>query len=106
MDRNKLNGQFEVLNPWAEVDPIALRGISPRPVDLAGKTVGVFCYHYKPSSRPILTAVEEKLREKLPSLKFSWFLFDRHFDVTETEYKAEFEEWAKGIDAAVTAVGD
>jgi hypothetical protein len=31
------NGQYEVLNPWAEVDPISFRGLTaPRLADLAG----------------------------------------------------------------------
>ena len=35
-------GQYEVLSPWAEVDPIPLRGISPRIKTLAGKKIGLF----------------------------------------------------------------
>lgn len=103
---NKLNGQYEVVNPWAEADPIPLRGISPRLADLTGKTVGLFVANAKVASRPILTVVEQKLRERVPSLKFSWFLFDYNLNVTETTDKTRFEEWVKGIDAAVAAVGD
>ncbi len=103
---SKLNGQYEVLNPWAEVDPVLLRGISPRLVDLKGKTVGLFVANAKIASRPIITVVEQKLRERFPSLTFSWFMFDHNLDVTETKDKARFEEWAKGIDAAVAAVAD
>ena len=103
---NKLNGQYEVLNPWAEVDPIPLRGISPRLVDLTGKTVGLFVANAKVASRPTLTVVEQKLRERFSSLKFNWFLFDFNLAVSETKDKARFEEWIKGIDAAVAAVGD
>jgi len=36
------NYQYEVLNPWADLDPVPLRGISPRVTDLAGKTIGLF----------------------------------------------------------------
>ena len=106
MNANRLNGQYEVLNPWAELDPVTLRGISPRLADLKGKTIGLFAPDYKVASRPILTVVEQKLRERFPSLKFNWFLFPYNLDVTETEYKEKFEEWVKGIDAAVAAVGD
>ena len=101
-----MNGQCEVLNPWAEVDPIPLRGISPRVTDLTGKTIGLFAALYKPASRPILTVVEQKLKERFPTLKLSWFLYDYNVKVTESEDKARFEEWVKGVDAAVTAVGD
>jgi len=56
-----MNGQYEVLNPWAEVDPIPLRGISPRVADLEGKSIGLLCGS-KVGSRPILTAVEKQLK--------------------------------------------
>ena len=97
-----MNGQYEVLNPWAEVDPLPLRGISPRVTDLTGKTVGLFADLVKPASRPILTAVERQLKERFPTLKFSWFLSGSN----EPEDKDKFEEWVKGVDTAVTAVGD
>ena len=103
---NKLNGQYEVLNPWAEADPVPLRGISPRLVDLTDKTIGLFAINYKIASRPILTVVEQKLKERFPSLKFSWFLFDYNLDILETEDKSRFEEWIKGVDVAAVAVGD
>ena len=106
MNTNKFNGQYEVLNPWAEADSIPFRGISPRLTDLKGKTIGLFVANAKIASRPIITVVEQKLKERLPSLTFSWFLHNYKFDVSETEDKASFEEWAKGIDAAVVAVGD
>jgi len=41
--------QFEVLSPWADVDPIPLRGISPRLSSLAGKKIGIFV---NPKRRP------------------------------------------------------
>ena len=72
-----MNGQYEVLNPWAEVDSISFRGISPRVTDLTGKTVGFYGGIYKTVARPILTVVEGKLKERFPTLKSSWFLYDR-----------------------------
>ena len=42
-----MNGQYEVLNPWAEVDPIPLKGIAPRVADLTGKTMGLFAITFK-----------------------------------------------------------
>ena len=106
-----MNGQYEVLNPWAEADPIPLRGISRRVTDLTGKTIGLFCANYKVASRPILTVVEEKLKDKFPKLKFSWFETNYNLEVTETKStgtkdKASFEEWVKGVDAVIAAVGD
>jgi len=101
-----MNGQYEVLNPWAEADPIPLRGISPRVADLTGRTIGLLCASYKVASQPILTVVEEKLKERFPKLKFSWFEYGDNLEVAGTEEKARFEEWVKGVDAVVTAVGD
>ena len=101
-----MNGQYEVLNPWAEVDPIPLRGISPRVADLTGRSIGLLCDTFKVASRPILTVVEEKLKERFPKLKFSWFEYGDNLEVTETKDKASFEEWVKGVDTVVAAVGD
>ena len=101
-----MNGQYEVLNPWAEADPIPLKGITPRVADLDGKTVGLFATITKPAAQPILTVVERKLKERFPKIKFSWFLHGLNIGVAETADKGRFEEWAKGIDAAITSVGD
>jgi hypothetical protein len=99
--------QYEVLNPWAEVDPIPLRGISPRVTGtLAGKKIGLFA-NFKRAARPILTEVEKKLKAKYPNIETS--LFDSRGNnvlETETENKGKFEAWAKGVDAVVGAVGD
>lgn len=101
-----MNNEYEVLSPWAEADPIPLNGITPRPGDLAGKIIGLFCSRFKPASTPILKVVESRLKEKYPSARFSWFNFDRNEDLMKTDYAAGFEDWIKGVDAVVAAVGD
>jgi len=106
MTSNKSNSQYEVLSPWAEVDPIPLRGISPRVTNLAGKKIGLF-RNFKRAARPILTVVETKLKERFPTAEFSWFdSTGNNVLETETENKEKFTAWAKEIDAAVVAVGD
>ena len=100
-----MKGIYEVLSPWADVDSMILRGISPRATNLKGKTVGLFA-DYKRAAQPILTAVERMLRERYPEIKFSWFVFEKCSAIKETDDKARLEEWAKGIDMAITAVGD
>ena len=103
---SKSNGQYEVLSPWAEVDPIPLRGISPRVTNLTGKKIGLF-RNFKRAARPILTVVESKVKERFPTAEFSWFdSTAANVLETETENKKKFEEWAKGVDAVVAAVGD
>lgn len=97
--------QYEVLNPWAEADPIPLKGISPRPADLAGKTIGLFA-GYKMASQPVLAEVEKRLKERFPSLKFSLFISNDHVDVRDSANKAALEKWLNGVDVVVCAVGD
>ena len=101
--------QYEVLNPWAEVDPIPLRGISPRLADLRGKTIGLFANN-KRASRPVLSVVETKLKWKYPTIKISRYeIVGPDLEVCETEgkkEKTEFEEWVKGVDAVICAVGE
>lgn len=106
MSSSKLSGQYEVLGPWAETDPVPLRGISPRLTDLAGKKIGVF-RNFKPAAEPIGTMIERKLKERFPTSEITWYESNEpNILETETENKAKFEKWAKGIDAAIAVVGD
>jgi hypothetical protein len=98
--------EYEVLSPWAVVDPIPLRGTAPRVDSLDGKTIGLF-KNFKRAARPILEVVEREIQARYPTAKFAWFDSDAaNVLETETENKEKFEEWARSIDAAVTAVGD
>jgi hypothetical protein len=102
-----MNPTYEVLSPWADIDPLTLKGISPRLSNLEGKKIGLFALS-KPASRPIVEAVGEKLKKKFPDLET--VLYDSFVPWTimqvETENKDKFEDWLKGIDAVVAAVGD
>jgi hypothetical protein len=100
-----MSNQYEVLSPWAEVDPIPLRGISPRVTDLTGKKIGLFL-NSKIAARPMLAAVEARLKERFPTLEFSRFLRFTNVSAVETEDKAKFEEWVKGVDAVIFSYGD
>jgi hypothetical protein len=95
--------QYEVLSPWAEIDPIAPRGISPRVDTLAGKKIGLFV-NMKRAARPIRAYIEKKLKERFPDCQTSYF------DAPSQKYLAENQEkyaaWAKEMDAVITAVGD
>jgi len=98
--------EYEVLSPWAEVDPIPLRGISPRVDTLAGKKIGLFA-NFERAARRIQSYVEKKIKEKYPDSETS--LFDSRLpNVTETETanKEKFTAWAKEMDAVIAAVGD
>ena len=98
--------QYEVLSPWAEVDPTPVRGISPRVDTLAGKKVGLFA-NFKRAAKPIAAAIEKRLKTKYPDIQTS--LFDSQLpNVTETETvnKEKFAAWAKEMDAVIAVVGD
>jgi hypothetical protein len=106
MNSSGLNGQYEVLSPWAEVEPKPLRGLKARVTDLAGKKLGLFC-NSKRVARPVLTALEDKLKERFPTCETSWYFFSKvNVPEIETDNKGKFEEWVKGVDAVVTAFGD
>jgi hypothetical protein len=98
--------QYEVLNPWAAVDPIPLRGISPRLKSLAGKKIGLFA-NFKRAAIPITTSIEKRLKAMYPDCQTSIFN-SRLPNVTETETqnREKFIAWIKGIDAAIAVVGD
>ena len=103
---NASEPQFKVLNPWAEVDPITPRGVSPRLNSLAGKKIGLFA-NFKRAARPIAASVERRLKAMYPDCQTS--LFDsRGANVVETKTKnrENFIAWAKGVDAVILAVGD
>jgi len=98
--------QYEVLSPWADVDPIPLRGLAPRVDTLAGKKIGLFA-NFKRAARPIQAVIERKLKERFPDCQTS--LFDSTLpNVTETETvnKEKFTAWAKEMDAVIAVVGD
>jgi hypothetical protein len=98
---------YEVLGPWAEADPIPLKGISPRVPDLAGKTIGLFASS-KPAAPRMMTVLEQKMRQRFPSSRISRYDAREGFVVLQMigRDKLRFEEWAKGVDAIVAAVGD
>jgi hypothetical protein len=101
-----VNGQYEVLSPWADVDPIPLRGIAPRVTDLAGKKVGLF-RNSKRAAKPSLAIVEEKLKARFPSCEISSYAFMPNAGITETEeWTTKYEDWLKEVDAVILSYGD
>jgi hypothetical protein len=96
----------EVLSPWAEADPIPLQGLSPRLDKLDGKKIGLLC-NSKRASPLILDVTESLLKQRFPDAAISRF-FARSFSVSslEKDRKQEFNDWIKGVDAVIAAVGD
>jgi len=106
MNAGKASASYEVLSPWAEADPIPLKGLAPRVNDLAGKKIGLLC-NIKRAAPLILKVAEKILKERYPTSEISWFR-TQSFSVSslEPENLSKFEEWIKGVDAVVAAVGD
>ncbi len=96
----------EVLSPWAEADPIPLNGLSPRLDKLDGKKIGLLCNN-KRAAPLILETTEKLLKQKFPAAAVSWF-YARSFSVSslEKDREGEFNDWLKGVDAVIAAVGD
>jgi len=98
--------QFEVLSPWADVDPIPLRGISPRIPTLAGKKIGLFV-NPKRAAMPIAESIEKRLKTMYPDVQTILFhSTEANVNEIETKNKDKFTAWAKGLDAAIAVVGD
>jgi hypothetical protein len=106
MNNNK-NGQYEVLSPWAEADPRPLKGLTtPRLTDLAGKKIGLLC-NSKRAALPILNVVERELKKRFSPLEVIWYRAQSHSVMqSEPQNKKKFEEWIKGVNAVILAVGD
>ena len=101
-----MSEQYEVLNPWAEADPVPLKGLTARLGELEGKTIGLHADN-KPAATPILKVVEKRLQESYPTAKFTWFQDRLINDVEDNpETRARFIDWVKGTDTVVTAIGD
>lgn len=100
------SSSFEILSPWAEADPVPLKGLAPRLDNLAGKRIGLL-QNNKRAGGPILDVAERKLKERFPDAEFSRFRGNT-FSVSELEKNRlpEFEDWIKSVDAVVAAAAD
>jgi hypothetical protein len=98
--------QFEVLSPWADADPIPLRGISPRLENLAGKKIGLFV-NSKRAAMPIAKSIDKRLKEMYPDIRTIVFhSTEPNVNEIETKNKEKFTAWVKKVDAVIAVVGD
>ena len=98
--------QFEVLSPWADVDPIPLRGISPRIESFAGKKIGLFV-NPKRAAMPMAQSIERRLKAMYPDVQtIIYHSVGANVNEIETKNKEKYTAWAKGLDAAIAVVGD
>ncbi len=98
--------KYEVLSPWGEKDNVA-RGLQPRIANLENKTIGMFYYFFN-SHVAILREIERQMKEKFPTLKFSYHQYT--METTEIEhdktFRPAFEEWLKGVDTVISVYGN
>jgi hypothetical protein len=97
---------YEVLSPWAEADPVSLRGITPRLKDLAGKRIGLSA-NTKRAAALVLSTVGALITQRFPSVTTSWYdCTEPNVPEIQSRNSAKFEAWVKGVDAVILAVGD
>ena len=88
------------------MDPIPLRGISPRIQTLAGKKIGLFV-NPKRAALPIAESIDKKLKTMYPDVQTVMYRsYGANVNEIETENKEKFTAWAKGLDAAIAVVAD
>ena len=113
-----MSSEYKVLSPWADADPVPLKGLALRLSDLNGKKIGLF-HHTKPAGPYITAEVERRIKDHFPKAEFSYYRMSFIGDLDESKYNlsgvnlekynrelASFEDWIKGVDAVVGAVGD
>ena len=98
--------QYEVLSPWAEVDPVPPRGLSPRLSALDGKKIGLFV-NTKRAAKPMAAAIAKRLKEKFPTSETSLFASPLSTVILrDSKDGAQFTAWLKSVNAVVLLVGD
>lgn len=102
-----MDGRYEVLSPWAKVDPRPLNGISPRITDLSRKKIGLFC-NSKSAAPLIMTVVEKKLTAMFPDSGISRYDALEQYSTIQMKSgnRGKYKEWLKGVDTVIAAVGD
>jgi hypothetical protein len=98
--------QYEVLSPWAEMDSIPPRGISPRLESLAGKKIGLFI-NTKRAAKPMAAAIAKRLEEKFPTSETSLFASPLSTVILrDSKDGDQFTAWLKSVNAVILLVGD
>jgi hypothetical protein len=106
MDNTKTSILYDVLSPWAESDPVPLRGIRPRIGDIEKKKIGLFC-NSKRAAQLILTSIEKYLKETFSELEIKWYEATMpNVPEIESTNKVKFTDWVNSVDAVILAVGD
>jgi hypothetical protein len=106
MESSNNGSTYEVISPWADADPVSLRGITPRLETMTGKKIGLFC-NSKRAAALMLSVAEKRLKERDSTTTTSWYDFTEvNVPEIQTKNRAKFEAWVRGVDAVILAVGD
>ncbi len=101
--------QYKVLSPWAEVDPVPPRGLSPRLGALDGKKIGLFV-NTKRAAKPMAAVIAKRLKEKFPTSETSLFASPLSTVILreskDKDQRDQFTAWLKGVNAVILLVGD
>jgi hypothetical protein len=62
MDNNKPDIRYEVLSPWADAEPIPIKGLANRISSLNGRRIGLI-RNGKVTAEPILKVIEARLKK-------------------------------------------
>jgi hypothetical protein len=109
-EEEHMDSQVEVLSPWADVDPMPSRGISPRVTEFKGKNIGLFTNN-KRAAPLIMNVVEKELKKIMPDTNYIWYepvQKSRYSDLQMENpvNRMGFQKWVREVDAVVLAVGD
>ena len=98
--------EYEILSPLADKDAI-VRGLNPRIADLEHKTIGMF-YYFFDSHVAILREIEKQLKEKFPTLTFSYYQYTVETSEIEHDetHRDSFQKWVEGVDTVISVYGN
>ena len=105
--------EYQVLSPYAEVDPIVQIGLSPRVPDLNQATIGLYAT-FKEHWTLILMEIAKQLKQLYPGVEFSYFEYPKDLNAytqvaelaKDPEFRPKFEEWVGGVDGVIVANAD
>ena len=100
---------YEVLNPYGEIIALPISAIKPRVDTLEGKTIGLFD-NGKLANPAVLGRLEELLKAKYPTAKFSWFRKADFAPSGQSPYEQiewdQITAWAKTVDTVIATWAD
>jgi hypothetical protein len=101
------NDNFEVLSPWADVDPVIPKPLAPRVGELEGKTIGLFS-NDKRAAQPLMDHLEKRLKERISGIKVTRFgnMRPNLPIIEQPDVLPRFDQWIKSVDTVAAAYGD